>query len=160
MKSIKFGTIVLLATALLNACSQIGPVQMNRALEHFIRFEQIVDEHDALERELDWHEPIVIQKQKTRNLTGKNLISICNKYGGGPDSQANPLFYYNKNRCDFHELKEFGIKYPDKNVAVEFTFKIECLNYSNKDSIVSGTVVYVPRLDKSYIIESTTEFNR
>ena len=121
MKSIKFGAIVLLAAVLLNGCNHIGSVQMNRALGHFIRFEQIVDEHDALGNELDWHEPRVIQKQKTRNLTGKDLISICNKYGGGSDSQANPMFYYNKNRCDFHELKEFGIEHPDKNVAVEFS---------------------------------------
>lgn len=160
MKSIKFWTIVLLATALLNACSQIGPVQMNRALEHFIRFEQIVDEHDALANELDWHEPVVIQKQKTRNLTGKELISICNKYGSDPDSQMNPLFYYNQNRCNFYELNEFGIEHPNKKVAVEFFFKMKCLTYSNKDQIISGTVVYVPSLDKSYIIESTIEFNR
>ncbi len=157
MKSIKFGAIVLLAAVLLNGCNHIGSVQMNRALGHFIRFEQIVDEHDALGNELDWHEPRVIQKQKTRNLTGKDLISICNKYGGGSDSQANPMFYYNKNRCDFHELKEFGIEHPDKNVAVEFTFKIECLNYSNADTVVSGTVVYVPKLDQSYIIHSKWE---
>lgn len=157
MKSITFGTIVLLAAVLLNGCNHIGSVQMNKALEHFIRFEQIVNEHDALSRELDWHEPRVIQKQKTRNLTGKDLISLCNKYGSEPDSQANPMFYYNKNRCDFHELKEFGIEHPDKNVAVEFTFKIECLNYSNTDTVVSGTVVYVPKLDQSYIIHSKWE---
>ena len=45
MKSIKFGTIVLSAAVLLNGCNHIGSVQMNKALEHFIKFEQIVNEH-------------------------------------------------------------------------------------------------------------------
>jgi len=57
MKLIKFWTIVLSAAVLLNGCNHIGSVQMNKALEHFIKFEQIVNEHDALGRELDWHEP-------------------------------------------------------------------------------------------------------
>ena len=69
----------------------------------------------------------------------------------------NPLFHYNQNRCNFSELKEFRINHPNKNVAVEFVFKIKCLNYSNTDSIVSGTVIYVPNLDKSYIIQSDWE---
>lgn len=153
MKKIFLLSIVVLLTG----CNRIEFVQMNKALEHFIRFEQIVNEHDALSRELDWHEPRVLQKQKTRSLTGKDLISICNKYGSASDSQMNPLFYYNKNRCDFEELKEFGIDHPNKNVAVEFVFKIECLTYSNTDAIISGTVVYVPSLDKSYIVQSKWE---
>lgn len=151
---------LLLGLILFNGCNYFDSIQMNKALDHFIRFEQIVNEHDALSNELDWHEPVVIQKQKTRNLTGKELISICNKYGSDPDSQMNPLFYYNQNRCNFYELKEFGIEHPNKKVAVEFFFKMKCLTYSNKDQIISGTVVYVPSLDKSYIIESTIEFNR
>lgn len=143
---------------LLAGCNHIEPIQMKRALDHFIRFEQVINEHDALARELDWHEPEVIQKQKIRNLTGKDLISICNKYGGSSDSRANPLFYYNQNKCNFFELKEFGIEHPDKNVAVEFAFKMKCLTYSNKDKVVSGIVVYVPTLDKSYIVQSRWEF--
>ena len=70
----------------------------------------------------------------------------------------NPFFYYNQNRSTFPELKEFGIEHPDKNVAVEFLFRVQCLTYSNTDRVISGTVVYVPKLDKSYIIESKYEF--
>lgn len=115
----------LLSTIMLIVgCNYNESIQMKKALEHFIRFESILDEHEALAKELNWHEPNVIQKHKTRNLTGKELISICNEHGSAPDSQMNPLFYYNQNRCNFSELKEFGIEHPDKKVAVEFEFKI------------------------------------
>lgn len=49
MKKIFLLSIVVLLTG----CNRIEFVQMNKALEHFIRFEQIVNEHDALSRELD-----------------------------------------------------------------------------------------------------------
>ena len=45
----------------------------------------------------------------------------------------------------------------NKNVAVEFVFRIECLTYANTDAIISGTVVYVPSLDQSYIVKSKWE---
>lgn len=150
--------LLSIAIFLLVGCNNIASIQMKKALDHFIRFEAPINEHDALSRELDWHEPRVIQKQKTRNLTGMDLISICNKYGSTPDSQMNPFFYYNQNRSNFPELKEFGIEHHDKNVAVEFLFRVQCLTYSNTDRVISGTVVYVPKLDKSYIIESKYEF--
>lgn len=118
--------IFLLSIALLLVgCNHIESIQMKKALDHFIRFEAPINEHDALSRELDWHEPRVIQKQKTRNLTGKDLISICNKYGSEPDSQMNPFFITIRTEAIFQNLKNSGL-----SILIKMSPWSSCLGYN------------------------------
>lgn len=123
------------------------------AEQKFIEEASIMTEREALSNEIDYYKPPYIKIRKhVRDLTGKEIIHICNKI---ERENFEALERLRKNETwvvsttFVKDIKEYALDNPNKIIAHEFYFSGTFTTYSrgSKYHDTGMSLIIVPKLE-------------
>lgn len=119
----------------------------------FIEKASIMTEREAMSKEIDYYKPPYIKIRKhVRDLTGKEIIHICNKIEK-ENEEAHEQLRRKETWVIYtqfvNDIKEYALDNPNKIIAHEFYFSGTFTTYSreNKYHDTSMSYIIVPKLE-------------
>lgn len=162
----------LLVTLLLTSCGKIqgtyrddnGSKYGKYAMKAFLEKRSYMSERDALSNEIGWYtEPHIIDYSYCGDMTGRDIISICNKINAENERGLENLragrtwCVYSHNVGD---IKEYALNHPDKYIASKYHLAATFTTYSKENpySNQSNDVIVVKGINKIIILSDNQNF--
>lgn len=134
------------------------------AKQAFIEERSYMSERDALSKEISWYkEPQITDYSYYGELTGKDIISICNKIIAENKQNEEELrshrawFIYTYNVGD---IKEYALDHPNDAIASKYHLAANFTTYSqtNPYSSKSNDVIVIRGVNKIIILSDNQNF--
>ena len=120
------------------------------AEQKFIEKASYMTEREALSHEIDYYKPpYVKERTHVRDLTGKDIIHICNIIQKENYKDAERVLYTGTFVNTIDNIKEYALDNPNKIIAHEFYFSGTFTTYSreNKYSDKSMSFIILPKFE-------------
>lgn len=120
------------------------------AEQKFIEKASFFTERDALSHEIDYYKPPYIKtRQHVRDLTGKDIIHICNIIQTENREDPERILYTGTYVETIDNIKEYALDNPNKIIAHEFYFSGTFTTGDRKSKYTdrSMSFIVVPKLE-------------
>lgn len=157
----------LLLVIILTSCNQPqsnGSKYGEYAKQAFLEERSYMSERDALSREISWYnEPQITDYSYLGEMTGKDIISICNKIIAenqqkGEDLRAHRTWVIHT--YNVGDIKEYALSHPDESIASKYHLAANFTTYSqtNPYSSQSNDVIVIRGVNKIIILSDNHNF--
>lgn len=159
--------LLLLVIVALTSCDQNqrnGSKYGDYAKQAFLEERSYMTEHDALSKEIAWYKaPQITDYSYVGELTGRDLITICNKINVENERALEALRTHRTwavRTYNVDDIKDYAIKHPDENIASKYHLAATFTTYSqaNPYSNLSNNVIVVKGMNKILILSDNQNF--
>lgn len=162
----------LLVTIMLVSCGQIQSTSQDNngskygkyAMQAFLEERSYMTERDALSKEIGWYkEPQVTDYSYYGDMTGRDIISICNKINAENERELAEL-RAGRTWCAYShnvgDIKEYALNHPDECIASKYHLAATFTTYSKENpySNQSNDVIVVKGINKIIILSDNQNF--
>lgn len=163
---------VLLVTIILTSCGQIqntsqdtnGSKYGKYAMQAFLEERSYLSERDALSNEIVWYkEPQITDYSYYGDMTGRDIISICNKINAENERKEDDLRNHRTWVIRTHnvgDIKEYALNHPDEYIASKYHLAATFTTYSQENpySNQSNDVIVIKGINKIIILSDNQNF--
>ena len=162
---------LLLIIALLSSCDQIQNSSSKYtgkygeyAKQSFLEKMSYMTEREALSKEIGWYkEPQITDYSYYGDMTGRDIISICNKINAENERELAKL-RAGRTWCAYShnvgDIKEYALNHPDECIASKYHLAATFTTYSKENpySNQSNDVIVVKGINKIIILSDNQNF--
>lgn len=156
---------LLLVSILLTSCNQNKTsIYGEYAKQAFLEERSYMSERDALSKEISWYKaPQITDYSYYGEMTGKDIISICNKIIA-ENEQAMEDLRANRTWCAFThnvgDIKDYAINHPNETIASKYHLAANFTTYNqaNPYSNQSNDVIVIRSVNKIIILSDNQNF--
>lgn len=157
----------LLLVIILTSCNQPqsnGSKYGEYAKQAFLEERSYMSERDALSREISWYnKPQITDYSYLGEMTGKDIISICNKIIAENQEKEEDLRAHRTwviHTYNVGDIKEYALNHPDEYIASKYHLAANFTTYSqtNPYSSQSNDVIVIRGVNKIIILSDNQNF--